>query len=221
MATLTQQELVDDRLIPRLGYVQNIHVFNHLGTPIDATHVKFPYDKWLSTVTPVFRLNGDLASPDSYDGDTGIATIASLQTGDDWTLDGQISYFSNAELLSFYDSAISRLNSAPPKSGFTFENTMYPPHTEDYMTSYAYVLALERILLDLMTWRARFIWTDPMALAGVLQSQIQRNESMLIAIMMNIKGRSYLTPRSVSAGRWQVPGNVNESTWQQYSVIRV
>ncbi len=219
MATLTQQELVDERLIPRLGYVQNINVFNHLGTAIDATHVKFPYDKWLSTVTPVFRLNGDLATPDSYDGDTGIATIASLQTGDDWTLDGAIKYFSNTELLSFYSSALSRLNSAPPKSNFTFD--VYPEHTEDYLTSYAYVLALERILLDLMTWRARFIWTDPMALAGILQSQIQRNEAMLISIMMNIKGRSYLTPRSVSMGRWQVPANVNEATWQQYSVIRV
>ena len=221
MATLTKQELIDERLIPRLGMIQKIEVFNHLGRPINATQIKFPYNKWTTEETPVFYKNGQFATPDSYDVDTGIITDASMVVGDDWLLDTTISYFSNEDLDNFYDLALSRLNSAPPKSNFTFDNSMYPVHTEDYLTAYAYSLCLQTILVDLMTWRARLIWTDPQALAGVLQQNISINEAYLSSIATNIKGRSYLTPHSVSAGRWQTPANVNESTWQQYTVIRV
>ena len=114
---------------------------------------------------------------------------------------------------------MSKLNAAPPKSSFDF--TTYPDNSYDYLTTYAYVLCLQRILTDLMGWRARLIWTDPMALAGILQSFIASSEAYLSSIMFNIKGRGNLTPHSVSAGRWKVPSQVNESTWQQYSVIRV
>lgn len=216
---VTEQNLIDSYLLPRLGYLQNIEVFNHLGRVVAANTIQFPYDKWYSTVTPIFKLGGDIFTPDSYDGTLGTAIYSGLMAGDDITVDTSIMYFSNAELTSFFDSAMSYFNAAPPMSHYSY--VTYPDNAYDYLTTYAYTLALTRILTDLMNWRARLIWTDPQALAGILQGIIQQNQSYLSAIMMNIKGRGLLTPHSISTGRWACPANVNESTWQQYTVLRV
>lgn len=214
---LTLSELIEQRLLPTLGYLQTVEMFNHLGRQISATQIKFPYDKWVDSVTPIFRKNNEFATPDSTDTDTGIITVNSYVTGDDWTVEGQFSYFSDTELETFYHLAMSHLNANPPTSNFSFSG--YPDHAVDYLTMYARKLALERILTDLMSWRARLIWTDPAQLASVLQAQISGIESYLSQIILNIKGRGFLTPHSISAAKFSNLATVTDFNWQNFTVL--
>lgn len=223
---LSLEDLIDERLTPRLSYLQKLYANNLLCKHISSTQVEFPYKNWLSSPAPIFRKNGAIFTPDSYDGDTGIIVYSALAAGDDITADIMFKYFPTTTLENFYKLALAKLNSAPPKSGFTFDDTSigttvnYPVHAEDYLTMYAYKVCLETILVDLMNWNAHFLWKDPITLAGILQGIIAGLEASLTSQLTTIKGRAYLMPHSVSAGRWKTPQTVSDNTWQQFTVIR-
>jgi len=219
MATrLTKQELIDERLTPRLGYIQRIQAFNHLGKHTSATAVEFPYDKWLSSPAPLYRLNGDIVTPTSTSLVSGTATLTTLAAGDDLAADYSFTYFSNTDLDNFYDLAIARYNNATPATDFSF--TTYPTDAEDFLTKYAYKIALETILIDLMGWRARLIWSDPNQLASIVQSVVSSLDAELTAQLPKVKGRRFLLPKSISVGRYSAPSQLSDSTWQRFTTIR-
>ncbi len=226
MATLTLQNLIDNRLTVRLGYIQKIEVHNMLCNHISGTQVQSPYGNILSTPSPLYYKNGTIFTPDAVDVTTGVISIASLQPGDDINITLSFQYFSNSDLQNFYRLALQRLNNAPPISGYTFADSTtgatdnYPVDTEDYLTQYAYKQCLETLMMDLMGWKAGIIFRDPQTLGSFLQAKSSEIEMYLPSVLLTVKGRKNLLPRSVSGGRWKVPAQVGESTWQSFTVIR-
>ncbi len=217
MALLTLEELIDDRLYARLHWLQQVEAHMHLGTHTSATTVRFPYANWVSTVAPLFYKNGAIFTPDSYDSDAGTMTYSALHPGDDINCTYTFMYFTNEELEAYFKLAISKANNTAPASAFTF--SLYPEDWEQFLTDYAYKNALHSILTDLMTWRARFIWADPVSLAGIVQGTIMSIETELSLMLKTLKGRRFLTPRAISAGRFRLPAIVSDSTWTN-AVVR-
>jgi hypothetical protein len=217
MSELTLQELIDDRLYTRLHWLQNVEAHMHLGTFTSSTTVKFPYANWVSTVTPIFYKNGTIFTPDSYSTSTGVMTHAGLHAGDDIHCSYTFMYFTNAELENNYKLAMAKANNTAPASGFTFDS--YPTDWEQFLTDYAYKNCLQAILTDLMTWRAKFIWADPVGLAGVVQGIVMSIETELSAMLKTLKGRRFLSPKSISTGRFRLPAIVSDSTWMN-AVVR-
>lgn len=225
MATLTLQQLIDNRLTTELGYIQKIEVFNQRGKHISGTVVQFAYGNWLTTVTPLFRRNGAIFTPTSNDTTAGTATITDLTAHDDIDADYTFKYFSNTDLQNFYKLALSRLNNTAPATSMTFDDSTagttatYSVDMEDYLTSYAYKLCLQTLLIDLAGWRARIIF-EPISLGGYLTSVIGQLDGYLMSIARTVKGRRFLTPHSVASGRWGVPPRVTDSNWQAFTVVR-
>lgn len=229
MATLTLQQLIDSRLTPRLGYLQNIEVFGMLCKPTNTvTRVLAPYGNWVSTSSNKFivRKNGAIITPDSYDADVGTIDIAGLTASDDVSIDVPFKYFSNSDLENFYKLALSRLNNNPPISTYTFNDSStgdtatYPIDTEHYLTQAAYKNAIDTLMMDLMGWRAHIIFKDPQGLANMLQSKSAEIESYLLAVILSVKGRRNLIPHSISVGKWKTPAQVSDHTWSQFTVMR-
>ena len=218
LTRLTKQQLIDDRLTSRLGYIQRVQAFNHIGKHISGTVVEFPYDKWKSLPAPLYRLNGDIVTPTSTDLTLGTATLTSLTAGDDLIADYTFSYFSNEDLDNFYDLAIARYNNAQPATLFSFDT--YPIDAEEFLTKYAYKLSLETMLVDLMGWRARLIWSDPNQLATIVQGVLSSIDAEITAQWANLKGRRFITPKSISVGRFNTPNLLSDSNWQRFTTIR-
>jgi hypothetical protein len=223
MATLTMAQLITTRLIPRLGFLQKVEAYNHLGRHVSATTVAFPYNNWVVSVDPVFRKNGGFFTPDSIDLSTSVATISTLLPGDEITADYTFSYFTLADLQSFYQLAMSRANNTAPASSFSLDDagTManYPSDFEDYLTAYAYKMCLETLMVDLMNWGAALIWRDPTALTGIVQGIISGLEAYLSSQALTLKGRRFLSPKSVSTGSWRLPAYASDHNFQQYSLV--
>lgn len=227
MASLTLQELIDNRLTPRLGLIQRVEAWNHLARQTDTNGtVRFPYDKWLSSPSPEYYKNGSIFTPNTIDLTTGIATISGLDPGDEIFANYTFNYFSNTDLQNFYKLALSRLNNTGSATSFTFDDSSagtssnVPIDMEDYLTSYAYLLCLQTILVDLMSWRASLIWTNPSALSGLVQGIISQLDSYIMSVALTVKGRRFITPHMSSSGRYSVPAQVGDHNWQQYSIIR-
>lgn len=226
MSNLTLQQLIDNRLLTRLGMLQKVEAFNHRSTHINDTTVKFPYNNWLTTITPIFYRNGTLFNPTSYSSVDGTATINDLIESDDITASYTFQYFTNTDLQNYLQLAVSRANSAPPITSFTIEDVLkgtgnaYPEDWEWFLTGYAYKLSLQTLLVDLMNWRSKLIWSDPIALSGIVQTVLGQVEAEINGILLTLKGRRYSIPRMVSAGRWVVPAQVTDNNFKMYTTIR-
>lgn len=222
MAILTIQELIDDRLTSRLGMIQKVEGYNHLCKHLSSTTVLVPYLNWIAT--PLVKQNGTIITPTSIDSDTGIITITGLAAGDDITADYTFAYFSDTDLTNFLRLAMAKFNLAPPISYFSYNTATtsanYPEAWTDVLVAYAYKLCLETILVDLMAWKAKIIWTDPIGIAGILQGIIAGIDSYIAMIMPNVKGRNYLTPRGVSIGSFALPATVSDQNWQMWTAVR-
>lgn len=221
MASLTLQELVDDRLTTRLGMIQNLEAFNHSSRHLGSGVVKFPYKNWLSSPVPVFFKNtGDIFTPDSYDADLGTATYSALAVHDDIFCTYGFKYFSETELMNFLKLAMAKGNNTAPASSFSYTDENYPEDWADFLTAYAYKLCLQTVLVDLMSWKGKLIWTDPIGLASIVQGIMMQIDSEIQGSLKTLKGRRFVNPHSVSAGRWKTPAKVSDNTWQQHTVIR-
>ena len=121
-------------------------------------------------------------------------------------------------LEDFYDLSLSRANNQPPVTNFSFAS--YEEDFTDFLTAYAYMIALETLMVDLMGWRARLIWSDPSSLAGILQTTVAALQQQVAASLPGLKSRRGLQPKSISSGRWKTPTQVTDSNWQQFTVIR-
>lgn len=217
MARLTQSQLITQRLTPRIRFFQSLEAFNHTGRHISSTVVQFPYENWLSTPAAVYRKNGTIVTPASTDLTLGTATISSLDAGDEITADYSFQYFTTDDLEDFFDLALSKLNNTPPASAFTYGD--YSTDFEDFLTSYAYLLCIERILLDMSTWKARLIWADPQSTASNLLSVLSSTKSDFTATLRGVKGRRFLPARSISVARWKVPSLINGHNFQNFTTI--
>ena len=227
MATpLPVQTLIDNYLAPKLGYIQRVEVSNMLGKHTGGTNIQFPYGNWLTTITPLFRQNGTIVTPSSYDTTAGTAVITGLDAGDDITCDFTFQYFSNADLIDFYNLGLQRLNMEPPRTDYTFESSNagtvdnYPSQCAEYLTQYAYKTCIDTLVGDLMGQRARIIFVRPDQLAGFLMQKSTEIEAYLNNIRLLVKGRSPLTFRSISLGRYNPPQQINDAMWTSFVPIQ-
>lgn len=217
MTSQTRAELITSSLTPMLGMLQGIEAWNHPGLHTSSTTVQFPYGNWLASPAPLYYQNGTIITPTSTDTDLGTATISSLAAGDDIHANYTFKYFTTTELEYFYDLAMSKFNNAAPTTSFTFSN--YPSDVQDFLTKYAYKLCLQRVLTDMLTWKGRLIWTDPVQLSSILQGIMGGLSAEIGAELPNIKGRRFLLMRAVSSGRFTVPATV-DSNFQRFTIIR-
>lgn len=226
---LTVAQLISNRLNYRLSNLQNLEAFNHRGaftTNVTPFVIKFPYQNWQSTPTPLYRKNGILITPDvSTDLVNGLATFSSLDLGDNIDASYTFQYFTQAQLTSFFLLGMQILNNQPPASLFTLDDPVaqttanYPVDFEAFLTNYAYKCCLETVLMDLMTWKAKFIFTDPQLVASTLQGFLGTVDQTLAMALPLAKGRRFLTPRSTSIGNFRVSPIANDYNFQQFTVL--
>lgn len=223
---LTIQNLIDNRLAPLLGSRQKIEAWDHKARYTSSTALRFPYLGWLTSPAPMFYVNGVITTMDTYDVDLGTASLSTLTGNSEVTACYTFKYFTDTDLSNFYKLALSKLNNTPPVSYFTLDDSVqvtsanYPVDMEHFLTMYSYKLCLQTILADLMVWRSRLIWTDPVTVAGIIQGVLSSLDMELTALLSGLKGRRFVTPHSVSAGRFSTPATVSDNTWMQYTVIR-
>ena len=231
MGPLTVSQLIANRLAFRLSNLQALEANMHRGTFISTSSpwtIKFPYQNWLSgPPVPLYYQNGVLVTPDvSTDLTNGTATFTTLDPGDNVDASYSFSYFSTAQLTSFFLLAMATINNQPPASFFTLDDPVqgspaaYPPDFESFLTNYAYKCCLETVLMDMMTWKARLIFTDPQYVATNLQSFLGSTNQVLAAALPLIKGRRFLGYRSTSVGTWKVPATVGDFNFQQFTTMR-
>lgn len=228
MSPLTCAQLISNRLNPRLHYLRNVRVYNAVARQINATQFQLSYGNWTSMTSgfPVHYKNGQLFTPDAVDNVNGLITVNTASPGDEFTSTFEFTYFTDSDLTFYLLQAMSKLNNTPPASYFSLDDSLqgtaasYPPDFEDFLTNYAYKLCLEAVLVDLMSWRAKIIWTDPIALAGIVQGTLSSLDNSLNNSLSGLKGRRFLNPRSISQGRYSVPASVSDSNWQQYTIAR-
>jgi hypothetical protein len=220
MATrLTLAQLISDRLTLRLGVIQNLAVLNMVGKHTSSTAVDFHFGNWNAAPAPLYRKNGTIFTPTSTDTTLGTATISDLVAHDDITADFNFKYFSTTDLENFFKLSMSHLNNLPP-SGDAFDFDTYATDHEEYLVMYAYKLCLETVLMDLMSYKYVFIWKDPAQFAGFLQNILGGINAYFISVQTTVKGRRFLSPRSIAAGKYSVGATVQDHTWQRFTTIR-
>jgi hypothetical protein len=216
----TAAELIQDGLNPRLDILQKLQVWDEPGRIRPASVVDFAYDDWISTVTPEVTLNRDVVTAGyTVDYTNGKVTFASptvaLEQGDEVTCSYTFRWFTDDILTDFLNLALSEFNNRNPVSNYTLE-TM-PLDWKFIVVDNAYKLALETMLLDLTTWKARLVFQDPSAASTFAQNLINGIENRWSRWR---KGRRALAPRSISSGRWRQSQTPSDSNWQQYTCVR-
>ncbi len=236
-ALLTTNQLITQRLTPMLGMLQKLEVNNMLGrvTSVSGgiTTFSFPFGNWLSAngyplIYQVDSTGTKIVTPASTDLVNGIITIASAETGFDVYCSTKFNYFSNTDLQYFYYMAMDSLNNVAPFSSFYLDNDgvlnnttpNYPADMEFFLTNQAYRLCISTLMGDLMTANARLIFTNLQDFSSFLQSKISEFDNYFNAIKPTLKGRRFISAKSTSIGKFAVPSRVNESSFQQYTVMK-
>lgn len=215
------QTLVDSYLTPMLGVLQRLTVYDEIGRILASNLVRFAYGNWLTGETPEVLLNRAAVSAGYTINKTrGEITFTdpSVQTGDEVISTYMFSYFTNDDMIKFLTLALSDINNVRPRTSFTFETA-----DEDWRHSLvenAYTRCLRVLIMDATNFRARLIFADPASLLNYLQAELSHYNSSYMEWRKQIKGRRYLTPRSISSGRWRRPATPTSSSWQDFTVIR-
>jgi len=213
-------QLIQDGLNPRLDIIQKLQVWDEAGRIRPNSLVEFAYDDWISTITPEVTLNRDIVTSgytvDSVNGKiTFTSPSVAVEQGDEVLCSYTFRWFTDDMLTDFLNLSLSEFNNRRPVSSYILE-TM-PADWLYGVVDGAYKLALETMLLDLTTWKARLVFTDPSAAASYAQNLIAGIEARWSRWR---KGRLALTPRSISSGRWRMSAVADSHNWQQYTIVR-
>jgi len=217
----TVTTLINDGLLPLLGYLQKIEVFHEVGNIRSASSVEFAYPNWRSAVVPQVLYNREFVTTGyTVNYTTGtLAFTTALADGDEVRCSYGFQYFTDADLANFLEMALATINNQRPQTSFTFDDSI-PDQWFTQLVELSYAHALETVIQDLITWKAALIWRDPKILMGAMQAVIARLWASWAREKRELKGRKYLVPQAVASGRWRAPRAVTGSNWQNFTVIR-
>jgi len=215
--------LVEERLKLLARGVLSLDARDHLGEvdAADLTLVRFPFGNWDETVTPRIMKNGTLLVEDTdYTTDYVQGEIeldTALVAGDDVRASYRFGMYSAADMGLLYDAALDDINGTRPRSTYTSIDNV-PADWYDVLTVGAYKRLLQSLMMELNHWRARLIWPDPSGFVSMIQAELTMVNNDLMVMKKQIKRRA--SPRVITSGRWAYPRTVNQTNWNQYTVIR-
>lgn len=214
---------VENYLQPMLNGLQDIEIHDEEGRIKEDSNmdtVEFAFQNWNADFKPTaIKNNTELVEGTDYTADYDNGTlemVTALVVGDKVNCSYRFSLFNLATLGNFYDRALAFFNGLHPKTSYTLDSI--PETWTDALTEAAYKYCLQSIMITASSWRGELVFKNPPQMVSVCQTILSDVAANLQARAQNIKGRSLLTPRSVSSGRRTVPQAVTDTNFRQYTV---
>lgn len=128
----------------------------------------------------------------------------SLDRGETLYITYQFDYFPDPILSSLIDISVDILNAAEPGTNYNLSSA--PAKWDGAIAEQAYVLALEKLILDDLLWKTRLIFADPDSVVSQLESALSGSRDRLNNIILPaLKKEPY----------------VSAPTWVYYDAIRM
>lgn len=220
--TDAHQNIINNFILPSLGFVQKIPLHNEVGVVAkDRRVVRFIYGHWLDSFPIIVRRNRTifLTEGTDYTVDEVVGEIAltqDLAPGDEIDIDYYFQYFTNQELVDFLELTLRDLNSRKPATAFTMENA--PLEWDGALVTGVMIKCIERMMLDFNLWRPYLIWVDPSWFRDFLSTMLANLTAQFAIQATIVKRRGLVAPAGVSSGRYATSQLVDGANFRQFSI---
>jgi len=127
-----------------------------------------------------------------------------LDRGETLYITYMFDYFPDPILSALIDISVDVLNSADPGTNYSLESA--PAKWDGAIAEQAYIMALEKLILDDLLWRTRLIFADPDSVVSQLEASLSISTNRLNEIVLPaLKKEPY----------------VSAPTWVYYDAIRM
>lgn len=127
-----------------------------------------------------------------------------LDRGESLYISYYFDYFPDPVLDAFLEISVDIINAADPGTNYTIDNM--PAKWDGAIAEQAYIMALEKLLLDDLLWKTRLIFADPDSVVGQLEAAMSGSKERLNDVVLPaLKKEPY----------------VSSPTWVYYDAIRM
>lgn len=220
--TDAHQNIINNFILPSLGFVQKIPLHNEVGVvDKDRRTIRFIYTNWLTTMPIIIRKNRATIltettdyTVDALDGE--ILLTQDLAAGDEIEADYYFQYFLNQEIVDLLELTLRDLNSRKPATAFIMSNA--PLEWDGALVTGTMMKLIERLLLDFNLWRPHLIWVDPSWFRDFLTTMLANLTATFAVQATIVKRRGFVAPAGVSSGRYGTSQLVDGANFRQFSI---
>jgi len=206
-----KNSIIDNMLSMRLDRFRQLHVHDEQINwgPNSLQTIWFP---WLAEAPLKSTRNGLRVGVETAAGSLAVTDFSKglfdvdpvLERGESFFLHYYFDYFPDPILDAFLEISVDVLNAADP--GTNYDINSMPAKWDGAIAEQAYILALEKLLLDDLLWRTRLIFADPDSVVGQLESALSGSKERLNDVILPaLKKEPY----------------VSAPTWVYYDAIRM
>ena len=223
-----KSHLVDYYLLPTLGALQKLEVYDELGMVAteDAAIIRFGYGNWSedhpvevrkrTNTGTVGLIRGNDYIVNNINGE--VTLLGPIVAGDEIRATYTFQYFLRSELGAFLDLTLNEINSRKHISGFAFENA--PLEWDATFILGTYIRCLQRVLLDTHIWYRRLIFADPAEYKTYLKGMLDMAKDTYETNLKSLKRRAISTrPMAVSTGKYFTQQIVDSTNFRKFTVL--
>jgi len=187
--------IVDNLLTPRLVPYRQVVIYDEVSTlQNDGITWKQTYGNWLEDYQIQVRVNGELVSNSAlYVRNNMFGTltfVTALGVSDRVSVTYCFDYFGSGVLKGLVNQAFQMVNTMSIGSATDYKVTDCPDYWDGAIAEWAFIFALDKLILDYDMWYGRLIFAIPSMedasdIVGVLQSLKNDSENRANKIMDN------------------------------------
>jgi len=194
-----KDNIIDSMLSLKLERFRQLQVhdeeINYGPNPLQSIWFPWLADAPLKSTRNGLKVGSDLAAGDLTAVDTDFGTFnvdPVLQRGETLYIGYYFDYFPDPILSAFIDISIDVINAADPGTNYTINNM--PQKWDGAVAEQAYVMALEKLLLDDLLWKTRLIFADPDSVIGQLEAAMSGSKERINDVILpSLKKEPYVS----------------------------
>jgi len=216
-------DLINLYLTPTIKYFQELAVYNELAQVTTSGMNVFDLAfQNLRTDLPyqVKKNNVLLSTTGDYNMDFvngQIILTSAVVAGDEVRADYRFQYFPTVDLENWIELAVQELNGIKPISAYDIDSA--PKEWGPAFVLRTYMRCLDRILLEINTWKARLIWPDPAGFSAYLQTMRTSAKTEFDNYAKHLKRRAMIAPVGVSSGKYYTQNLIDGVNWRNYTIL--
>jgi len=184
-----KDHIIDSMLSFRLERFRQLHVqdehVNYGPNPLQSIWYPWLPDAPLKATRNGLKVGSDLAAGTLTVSDTNFGTFnltPTLDRGETIVISYLFDYFPDSILGAFIDISIDVINAAEPGTNYSLNDM--PQKWDGAVAEQAYIMAIEKLLLDDLLWRTRLIFADPDSVIGQLEAAMSGAKERLNDIIL-------------------------------------
>jgi len=119
-----------------------------------------------------------------------------IGTGDQVYITYVFDYFPDPILLGIYKQAMDMVNAYDPATNFKIQQA--PQNWDGVITEMAYIICLEKLILDVTLWKSRLIFSEPDTMVSNLESALSGARDRAPTMIAEMKKQPYTSPPTSS-----------------------